>query len=57
MNPIMQSDIHRFSLPGYYSMFKDRKDAGQKLAIALTMYMGEEPLVLAIPRGGVVVGY
>ena len=38
-------------------MFKDRKDAGQKLAEALRAYMGEEPLVLAIPRGGVMVGY
>jgi len=39
------------------NMFKDRKDAGQKLAEALTAYKGEEPLVLAIPRGGVVVGH
>lgn len=38
-------------------MFKDRKDAGQKLAEALTAYLCEEPLVLAIPRGGVMVGY
>lgn len=38
-------------------MFKDRKDAGQKLAEALNAYMKKEPLVLAIPRGGVPVGY
>jgi len=38
-------------------MFKDRKDAGQKLAEALQVYKAEEPLVLAIPRGGVELGY
>jgi len=38
-------------------MFKDRKDAGQKLAAALQIYKAEEPLVLAIPRGGVELGY
>ena len=38
-------------------MFKDRKDAGERLAKALTAYKGENPLVLAIPRGGVAVGY
>jgi putative phosphoribosyl transferase len=38
-------------------MFKDRKDAGQKLAAALQAYKVEEPLILAIPRGGVELGY
>lgn len=38
-------------------MFKDRKDAGQKLAAALQAYKSEEPLILAIPRGGVELGY
>lgn len=38
-------------------MFKDRKDAGEKLAEALNAYKGRGPLVLAIPRGGVAVGY
>jgi putative phosphoribosyl transferase len=38
-------------------MFEDRKDAGEKLAGALTAYQGLNPLVLAIPRGGVVVGF
>ena len=36
--------------------FKDRLEAGQKLAARLKKYQGENPLVLAIPRGGVVVG-
>jgi putative phosphoribosyl transferase len=38
-------------------MFKDRKDAGEKLARALKEYQGQNPLVLAIPRGGVIVGF
>ena len=38
-------------------MFKDRKDAGQKLAEALQRYKEEDPLVFAIPRGGVELGY
>lgn len=38
-------------------MFRDRKDAGQKLAQALLKYKGEDLLVLAIPRGGVELGY
>jgi len=38
-------------------MFEDRKDAGKKLAAALAEYEGQDVLVLAIPRGGVEVGY
>lgn len=35
-------------------MFKDRRDAGQQLALALETYKDQEDmLVLAIPRGGV----
>jgi predicted phosphoribosyltransferase len=37
-------------------MFKNRKDAGEKLAKALEKYEIENPLILAIPRGGVEVG-
>ncbi len=37
-------------------MFKNRKDAGEKLAGALEKYRAENPLILAIPRGGVEVG-
>lgn len=37
-------------------MFKNRKDAGEKLASALENYRAESPLILAIPRGGVEVG-
>ena len=38
-------------------MFRDRKDAGQKLAEALVDYKGKDSLVLALPRGGVPVGF
>ncbi|MDZ7837225.1 MAG: hypothetical protein U5N58_04310 [Actinomycetota bacterium] len=37
--------------------FKDRKDAGTRLALALKEYMDREVLVLAIPRGGVEIGF
>ena len=33
--------------------FKDRVDAGQKLAEALAHYKDQRPIVLALPRGGV----
>jgi putative phosphoribosyl transferase len=38
-------------------MFEDRKEAGQKLGKALESYRGTNGIVLAIPRGGVEVGY
>lgn len=37
-------------------MFRNRKDAGEKLADALEKYKIENPIILAIPRGGVEVG-
>lgn len=36
--------------------FADRREAGQKLAEALHRYREEDPVVLALPRGGVEVG-
>jgi putative phosphoribosyl transferase len=38
-------------------MFQDRAEAGRKLAETLTRYRGQPAMVLALPRGGVVVGY
>ena len=38
-------------------MFEDRKDAGQKLGMALNAYKGCNGIVLAIPKGGVEVAY
>jgi putative phosphoribosyl transferase len=37
--------------------FRDRHDAGQQLAAALEAYRGSDGLVLALPRGGVPVGF
>ncbi len=36
--------------------FKDRQDAGRQLARQLMTYRDEHPIILAIPRGGVVTG-
>lgn len=33
--------------------FRDRTEAGRKLAQALSSYRGQEPVILALPRGGV----
>ena len=38
-------------------MFSDRKAAGRELAAALMNYQLESPVVLAIPRGGVPIGF
>lgn len=38
-------------------LFLDRRDAGRQLAERLTELRDESPVVLALPRGGVVVGY
>lgn len=38
-------------------ILRDRKDAGQKLAQRLYHYVTEKPIVLGMPRGGVVVAY
>ena len=37
--------------------FRDREDAGRRLAERLAKYREESPVVLALPRGGVPVGY
>jgi len=37
-------------------MFTDRRDAGRRLAEALRRYQPEQPVVLALPRGGVPIG-
>jgi len=38
-------------------LYKDRQDAGIALAEKLKKYESEKPIILAIPRGGVVLGY
>lgn len=37
--------------------FRDRAEAGRRLAARLLAYKDQKPLVLALPRGGVPVGY
>lgn len=37
--------------------FRDRRDAGKKLAERLARYRDERPVVFALPRGGAPVGY
>ena len=37
-------------------MFRDRKDAGERLAIQLLHLKDRNPVVLALPRGGVAIG-
>jgi predicted phosphoribosyltransferase len=46
----------RFLLGARY-MFQDRTDAGTRLALALSGFRDKNALVLAIPRGGVEVGF
>lgn len=38
-------------------MFVDRRDAGEKLSVKLEKFKDENPIVLAIPRGGIVTAY
>ena len=37
-------------------LFRDRADAGERLAVALARWRGHRPLILAIPRGAVTMG-
>jgi len=38
-------------------IFQDRRDAGRQLARRLTHLRGQDAIVFALPRGGIVVGY
>ena len=44
-------------MPRRATIFTDRTDAGRRLAGRLKGYRGEDAVVLALPRGGVPVGY
>lgn len=39
------------------AIFRDRRDAGAKLAESLEKYRADHPIILGMPRGGVVVAY
>lgn len=38
-------------------IYKDRQDAGKQLAEKLKKYINEHPIIIGLPRGGVVLGY
>ncbi|MBY0501677.1 MAG: phosphoribosyltransferase [Alphaproteobacteria bacterium] len=42
---------------GFMSIFQNRADAGRRLAEKLKSYQKENPFILALPRGGVPIGY
>jgi putative phosphoribosyl transferase len=44
-------------MPIFEPLFRDRGDAGRQLAAALAAYRKNGPVVLALPRGGVPVGF
>src|SRR3954466_1095322 len=44
-------------MPIFEPLFRDRRDAGRQLAAALASYRQSRPVVLALPRGGVPVGF
>jgi len=46
-------------MPGFFGgpPFRNRRDAGRKLAEKLLAYRGESPVVFGLPRGGVPVAY
>src|SRR5437763_4657078 len=44
-------------MPFFDALFHDRRDAGRQLAAALASYRQSRPVVLALPRGGVPVGF
>ncbi len=50
-------DVERVVVMSPRKLFRDRMDAGRKLALDLLRYRDASPLVLGLPRGGVPVAY
>ena len=44
-------------MPSFEGVFDNRRDAGRRLAQVLDPYRNSDPVVLALPRGGVPVGF
>lgn len=41
----------------FYNRFRNREEAAKRLAKELLEYRGKNPVVLAIPRGGIIIAY
>src|SRR5215207_11445236 len=54
---LLVSVLRVLSMNFVEAIFRDREDAGRQLAERLAKYRDEDPVVLALPRGGVPVGY
>jgi putative phosphoribosyl transferase len=58
MTSVISSNLNfNYSCQKTNTMFIDRKDAAQKLALALSAYRDQNAIVLGIPRGGVEIAY
>ncbi len=57
--PMRQAPVsHKFEAMAHrLALFADRRDAGRRLAEALQRLRDEDPIVLALPRGGVPVAF
>ena len=53
----MQAEGLVTDIPHEKRIFRDRREAGRLLAERLSAYRDKKPIVLALPRGGVEVGY
>ena len=54
---VRRAGIRHDSLLEENVMFHDRKDAGERLAARLLHLKDKQPVVLALPRGGVAIGF
>jgi putative phosphoribosyl transferase len=53
---MLESVVKKAIFGGEILLFQDRKDAGTRLAAVLEGYRGQDLIVFALPRGGVVLG-